>query len=637
MAATTPLLAGLLQKATIDDHDEILRASNAALKKSNSDTQAQDVHVVALIKLDRFEEAHKFIEQTGTALKQRLPLEYAYVLYKIGHLQAAADVVAKSSGRGALHLEAQAQYRLENSAKVLEVYQKLEKDRLADEEYDLKVNRAGAEAQSQWLGGFSTKRPSADDLQHFETAYNAACGSIARQEYAQAEMLLNRAYELCKHHDELDEEQKAEELLPIRAQQIYVLLVQGKTDEADALTDQLSTETIADRESRTVAQSNRLLTSSRPDNPFLLHKVLQTVPKLSTGDKLFSYQAAAFASNKKTADLGAMKFAGMASSKGKKNTTSVDADSLLTSVFRAAALAENDTSKAATRKVAAAFERQPSDLGLALTLVQMHLLGNNTTSAIEVLQSLFRHMDGSKDGNLEEIRYNPGLVSILIGIYQKLGRKVDAKAELAKSAAFWRTKSAPPSSLLRAAGSSLLESSDKADIEAAAEMFGKLREQQPNNKAAIAGYVASHASDASNNIDNEADELSSIADLTRNINVDDLERAGIPQASNALAIAVGRSRKRAADGGSSKPKRVRKSRLPKEHDPKKTADPERWLPMRDRSYYRPPKGKKKGKKSGGDTQGGIVNESLNMERGSGTSTPTPGQSGGGGKKKKGKR
>ncbi|KPI37159.1 Signal recognition particle subunit srp72 [Cyphellophora attinorum] len=638
MAATTPLLAGLLQKATIDDHDEILRASNAALKKSSSDKQAQDVQVVALIKLDRFDEAYKFIQQTGSSIQDRLPLECAYVLYKTGHLKEAADLVAKSSGRGALHLEAQAQYRLENSARALELYEQLRQDQATEEKYDIRVNRAGAEAQNQWLGSQSSTRPSGEDLQQFETAYNAACSSIARQEFAQAEMLLKRAYDLCKNHAELEEEQKDEELLPIRVQQIYVLLVQGKTEEADAMANDLPLQSIADKESRTVAQSNSLLTSSRSDNPFLLHKTLQTVPKLSAGEQLFSYQAAAFASNKKTVDLAAMKYDGLSSTGQKKSAPLLTVESLLSSIFRAAAIAENETSKAAARKVDAAFKKSSSDIGLALTLTQIHLLIGDTTSAVSTIQSLLHQLESSEEADIKATRHNPGLISILVGLYRRLGRKADIKAELAKSAAYWRTQSNAPPSLLRAAGSSLLESEDKADIEAAAEMFSKLRQQRPDDKAAIAGYVASHADGATDEIRTEAERLTSVSDLTRNINVDDLERAGIPQASNALAIAVGRSRKRAADGTSSRAKKVRKSRLPKDYDPNKNVDPERWLPMRDRSYYRAPKGKKKGKKGGGETQGGIVNESLDAQRGSGTSTLVPAAAGGGGgKKKKGKR
>ena len=54
--------------------------------------------------------------------------------------------------------------------------------------------------------------------------------------------------------------------------------------------------------------------------------------------------------------------------------------------------------------------------------------------------------------------------------------------------------------------------------------------------------------------------------------------------------------------------------------------------MKDRSYYRPPKGKKKAKK-GGDTQGGVVNEDLNVD---GKPAAPVVSTSGGGKKKKGK-
>ena len=187
----------------------------------------------------------------------------------------------------------------------------------------------------------------------------------------------------------------------------------------------------------------------------------------------------------------------------------------------------------------------------------------------------------------------------------------------------------------------MLETADPEDANTAADIFSKLREQQPEDKAAIAGFVASHATTDSTAVSEEAEKLSSVADLTSNLDVEALENAGIPQSSNALAIAqLGRARKRVApDGSASKPKRVRKSRLPKDYDADKKPDPERWLPMKDRSYYRPPKGKRKGRKGGGGdarTQGGAVNECLNIDA-KPASAGAPGGSGGGGKKKGKKR
>lgn len=108
-AGTVQSLAALLQRATIDDHEEVVKSCNAALKKSKNDIHAQHVKAVALLKLDRFEDCLRVIEEGGDALKKRASLEYAYALYKTGKLSEALDVAARlCTGRGAKHLEAQA-------------------------------------------------------------------------------------------------------------------------------------------------------------------------------------------------------------------------------------------------------------------------------------------------------------------------------------------------------------------------------------------------------------------------------------------------------------------------------------------------------------------------------------------------
>lgn len=109
MAATVQSLRSLLQSSTVEDHDEVLKASNEVLKKSKTDVQAQHSKVVALIKLDRYDDALRVFEDAGETLKQKATVEYAYALYKCGRLKEAAEVAAKSAGgRGAKHVEAQA-------------------------------------------------------------------------------------------------------------------------------------------------------------------------------------------------------------------------------------------------------------------------------------------------------------------------------------------------------------------------------------------------------------------------------------------------------------------------------------------------------------------------------------------------
>lgn len=107
--AAVQSLSALLQQSSIDDHDEIIKACNATLKKSKNDLEAQHVKAVALLKQDRFDDAIRVFEEGGDVLKQRASLEWAYALYKIGKLEEAIEAAATSKrGRGARHVEAQA-------------------------------------------------------------------------------------------------------------------------------------------------------------------------------------------------------------------------------------------------------------------------------------------------------------------------------------------------------------------------------------------------------------------------------------------------------------------------------------------------------------------------------------------------
>lgn len=109
---------------------------------------------------------------------------------------------------------------------------------MQDEEYDIRINAGAVDSQLEWVGQgelAQKKKPTREDLDVFETAFNAACGSIARGELAQGEVCLKRAKDLCNAASELSDAEKQAELLPITVQQVYVLTQLGKTDEAEAL------------------------------------------------------------------------------------------------------------------------------------------------------------------------------------------------------------------------------------------------------------------------------------------------------------------------------------------------------------------------------------------------------------------
>ena len=102
-------LTTLLQRVTIEDDEEVVRASDAALKTSKGDLQAQHVKVVALLKLERYEDALRLLEGSGSHLQDTAQLEHAYALYRVGKLDEAQKIAKEIiDSRGARHVEAQA-------------------------------------------------------------------------------------------------------------------------------------------------------------------------------------------------------------------------------------------------------------------------------------------------------------------------------------------------------------------------------------------------------------------------------------------------------------------------------------------------------------------------------------------------
>lgn len=102
-------LAALLRQTHLDDHDAVLNEAQASLRKSKDDLNAQLVRVVALLKLDRYEDALRALEEGGEQLKERAKLETAYGLYKVGRWDEAQSLAKKvPTGRAFKHVEAQA-------------------------------------------------------------------------------------------------------------------------------------------------------------------------------------------------------------------------------------------------------------------------------------------------------------------------------------------------------------------------------------------------------------------------------------------------------------------------------------------------------------------------------------------------
>jgi signal recognition particle subunit SRP72 len=238
----TATLPSLLRGSTIEDHDEVLKAANAVLKSSKINPEALHTRVVALLKLDRFNDALRALDDGGDKLAETCVLEKAYALYKTGQLAEAEELAQGGNTRGLKHVAAQVAYRAEKFEDAARLYKELSSEAMAieGEENDLRINSSAADAQLEWQGNgdkveTSRKKPSREDLEAFETSYNAACGCIARGDLGAGSVLLKRARDLCEALDELSDEEKRAEVLPIMVQQAFVFTKLGKLEEAEAL------------------------------------------------------------------------------------------------------------------------------------------------------------------------------------------------------------------------------------------------------------------------------------------------------------------------------------------------------------------------------------------------------------------
>ncbi|KAJ4363487.1 Signal recognition particle subunit SRP72 [Neocucurbitaria cava] len=651
MASSTKSLSSLLGQTTLDDHDEILKAANAAIKKSKADLDAQHAKAVALLHLDRYEDALKVFEETK-GLQEKAHFEYAYALYKTGNAAKAVEIAGAGpkASRGTKHMLAQAAYRSEDFAQAAKVYKDLASQPVDNEEYDIRINSGAVDAQLEWTGQgelAQKKKPTREDLEVFETAFNAACGSIARGELAQGEVCLKRAKDLCNALSDLSDAEKQAELLPITVQQVYVLTQLGKMDDAEELATSIpfADHSIKELSTRYIAQVNSIAASKEHSNPYLSHRLFHSSPKPPVTDQHFAFQSNILRQDEYVISLLSQKVAGVAASTEKVISASV-APSLspavnMAAVLNAAAHARNaETEKAALKEIVPLLEKRPNDVGLLLTITHLYVITNNYAAATYLLESFFKRLEQSGSASDLDVRFAPGLIATLVSLYAQQGRPGASKSELAKAAEYWRKPhksktEAPSKALMVAAGTALLDTHNLENVRAAGEIFKSLYDQDNEDRAAIAGLVAAYSITDPSSI--PKDLLSYLPEANRLISDIDaaaLEGAGVPLGTlNTTDIALEARKRSLAPTGPVPPrtKRLRKARIPKEFIEGKKMDPERWLPMRDRSYYRP-KGRKGKKKLEGLTQGGVVAE----EKGSPAAQEKKGGVDKGKSKKKGK-
>ncbi|EWG47157.1 signal recognition particle subunit SRP72 [Fusarium verticillioides 7600] len=612
-------LSALLRQSSVEDHDEALKIANAALKANKNDVDSQHTRIIALLKLDRFDDALRAIADGSPALHARIALEHAYALYKTGKLNEATSVLQAfglEKKRSLQHVAAQVAYRAERFDEACNIYSRLLDTDPADEENDISINLRAAFAQSSWLGYSVTDKISVQDSDGFELCYNAACAHIANGSLETAADLLQRASRLCDASDDLTDEDKQAEMRPILAQQAYVFAKLGKLREALDLYNSLSNAREEDSDLALIIGNNLVTLEPKDENPYLLERRFSALTAKARNAKLFQHQSDILRRNRLTVDLQILKGAGVKRrtdallTEAKHPTTA--AETSILSVLNAAASAQGTSGKHLLKNLQGLSQKRPHDVGLVLTIVQIQLHEGKVGSALSILESFLQRLERNETDDSQNARFSPGLIALTVTLLRAQGRESSAKAELVKAATYWQSRPASSAiSLLEEAGIELMKSSNAQDLQLAGTSFQKLIDERKGSDIAAAGLVASFAPSSPSRVEKHLQNLPPVDSLIEGIDVTALLSAGVATAASKTGSST---LKRSAPSGPSEKtsKRRRKIRLPKNYVEGTRPDPERWLPLRDRSSYRP-KGKKGKKKAVDSTQGGIVKEEETLE------------------------
>jgi signal recognition particle subunit SRP72 len=426
-----------------------------------------------------------------------------------------------------------------------------------------------------------------------------------------------------------------------------------------------------------IVQATRIAAvSATQKNPYLIQRLVQeTLPDPKT--PAIGFQARALSQNELAADLAALKADGMAARVDRRLTTSkpaaTDAASANLGAIRAAAHVQGaPTPSDKIRLARELVERRPLDVGATLALVQLRVDAGQHESALRDLRALLRRADEYPAA------VAPGLASLVTTLHRHLGHepllRLDAARALSRHLASAAPLAAPR--FVQEAAVDLVHSSMPGHLSAAAAAFEALC-QDSSSAVAEAGLVAACATTDYAKAEPHLAALPAVSSLVDGIDVAALVADGVatllrvdapappPQTKPSKPKPSKKRRAPTAEdpsapattdaeaGAEAENPRKRAKKLLKSYDPTKKPDPERWLPLRDRSTYRAPKGRKGKKRAGGDavalTQGGAVKDGdalgldasarAQQQQGEKTQvlTAAPGVGGGAKRKKRGKK
>ncbi|KAL9310997.1 putative tetratricopeptide-like helical domain superfamily [Arabidopsis thaliana] len=591
--AIEDLFTSLHQHIKDTKYEEAVKVADQVLSIVPTDEDAIRCKVVALIKDDKFDDYLIKDVKINGALSvinsfQKLPIDLgfhkAYCLYRVNKLDEAL-VCLKGLERDTdtLVLEAQILYRLGKADACVDVYQKLTKSQIETLEVNLVAGLISAGKASQvqkTLESLKIKPTSS-----FELAYNTACSLIENNNYADAEQLLLTARRIGQEtlNDDdiaLTDEEIEIELAPIAVQLAYVQQILGQTQESTSSYVDFIKRNLADEPSLAVAVNNLVALKGFKDISdglrkfdLLKDKDSQTFQLSQALDaKLSQKHKEAIYANRVLLLLHANKM-----DQARELCAALPGmfpESIIPTLLQAAVLVRENKAAKAEELLGQCAEKFPEKSKLVL-LARAQIAASASHP----------HVAAESLSKIPDIQHFPATVATIVALKERAGDN-DGAAAVLDSAIKWWSNSMTESSKLRvlmpeAAAFKLRHGQE----EEASRLYEEIVKNH-NSTDALVGLVTTLARVNVEKAESYEKQLKPLPGL-KAVDVDNLEKTS---GAKPIEGAAASSSQEEVKKEKAKRKRKRKPKYPKGFDPANPGpppDPERWLPRRERSSYKP--------------------------------------------------
>ncbi|KAI3748286.1 hypothetical protein L6452_11265 [Arctium lappa] len=593
------------------EYEQAVKVADQVLSVAPGDEDAIRCKIVSLIKADNIDGALSTI----VACSKKFPFDFdffkAYCLYRQNKLDDAMESLkGLEKDSAAMLLESQILFRQGKMDASVDIYQKLQKSKIESLEINLVAGLVSAGRASEVQGMMDAMRVKATST--FELAYNAACALVERNKYSDAEQLLLSARRIGQEtlmDENLADDEIEIELAPIAVQLAYVQQLFGNKQEAIASYTDLIKRNLPDESSNAVAINNLIALRGPKDTSDGLRKLDRLIEK-SSGDQSFQLvpglELKLSPKQKEAIYINRMLLL-LHSNKIDQARVLADAlpqmfpNSVTPILLQAAVFVRENKAGKAEEMLGKYAEKLPADKSkmVMLARAQIAAAAGHPQIASESLSKI------------SDIQHMPATVATLVSLKERAGDIDGASAVLDSAVKYWSnamTEESKLSVIMQEAAAFKLKHGQK---EEASKLFEELVKSHHSIEALV-GLIQTAAYTDVEKAETYEKQLKPLPGL-KYVDVNALEKtSGAKHVENGPHMGNNEPHETKSKEKAKK-KRKRKPRYPKGFDPANPGpapDPERWLPKRERSSFRPKRKDKRAAQIRG-SQGAVAKEAAN--------------------------